>query len=248
HRDAVPDVLGDRDGLERGAVPAGAGDRSPLGAQAGTGHHVVVGGPHRAGHPAQQALALLDLQLAQQRAVDGDDPRGAVGDQRAALRVDDQTAGRLDDQLAHGLLGGRGLVGLAGEDLEIPQPPEQGEEQAQHERLHHDEPHPAAPGGVRGRWCAARQGLAADAHQATRVASSRRSTASASGSTTGVTSTSYPTDTGTTFSTAATVTPPSPRTSPVSANTEVPTNEQAATVTTAATADEPASLRTRPAR
>jgi hypothetical protein len=47
------------------------------------------------------------------------------------------------DELADGLLGRLGLVGLPAENLEVPQPREQGHEQREDDRLHDDEPQAA---------------------------------------------------------------------------------------------------------
>ena len=81
--------------------------------------------------------------LAQQRAVDRDHPRRAVGDQRTAHVVDDQAALRLHDDLADRLRGGLRLVGVAADDLEVLEPREQGGEQREDQHLDHDEPQAA---------------------------------------------------------------------------------------------------------
>ena len=121
----------------------------------------------------RRTCGLLVLgHLGEGAAVDRDHPGGAVGDQRAALVVDDQAALRLHDDLADRLRGGLRGVLLAGGDLEVPEPHEQGGEQREDQRLDDDEPQPAAGVGVR-------------AHARRRSGSSRSSRASTSGTTQG---------------------------------------------------------------
>ena len=119
-------------------------------------------------------------ELAEQGPVDADHPRGAVGDQRAALVVDDQAALGLDDDVAQRLRGRARVVGLAADDLEVVEPREQGGEQGEHQDL--DDQHPQTPA------------LGSDPHQAcARAGSSAVSSRSTTGSTNGVSSTSHTT-------------------------------------------------------
>ena len=79
--------------------------------------------------PASRATSrslLVLVHLAEQGPVDRDHPRRAVGDQRAALVVDDQPALRLDHDLAHRLRGGLRVVLGAADHLEVVEPREAG--------------------------------------------------------------------------------------------------------------------------
>ncbi len=136
----------------------------------------------------KQTILLVLVQLVQQRAVDGDRPGVAVGDQWAAHRVHDQAAGRLHDELADRLLRGLCLVGLAAEDLEVPQPAEQGEEQREHQGLHHHQAEPAP--ALAGRPDQAGPGATRGHQYATSCGRIRRNSRISSGSTKGVTRTS----------------------------------------------------------
>ena len=173
---------------------AGTASRSSSAADAAgvtAGHQARPRRPARlassdAGH-AGSTVRCPSAELAEQRAVDRDHPRRAVGHERAALVVDDQAALGLDDDVAHRLVGGLGLVGLAADDLEVVEPDEQGREQREHQGLDDDQAQPAL---VVLRWRPltprARAGL------------ERRRALISSGSTNGVSRTSHTTATRTT--------------------------------------------------
>ena len=137
-------------GLVGRAVPADVADAAGVAAGHEAGLDVRRLGVDDDRDAPDQLGALALLQLAEERAVHRDDPRGAVGDERAALVVDDQAALRLDDDVAHRLVGGLRLVGLAADDLEVVEPDEERREQREDQRLHDHQAQPAlvAPG----RW------------------------------------------------------------------------------------------------
>ena len=91
----LADVGGDRDGLVRRPVPADA----DLAAVVATGDQLGAdaGGPHveHVGQPLDHDLGAVVAELAEQGPVEADHPRGAVGDQRAALVVNDEAPLRL---------------------------------------------------------------------------------------------------------------------------------------------------------
>ena len=138
-REVLGDVLGHRDGLERGAVPADrrllvgqrSADLEPVG-QRGVRRAQRLGqaGEHR------HALVLL---LADHRAVDAHDERRAVGDERAPELIEDEASGRRGDDVA--VLVGVGLagVGVGGDHLEEEQPSDHGHEQRHDEDAEHRE-------------------------------------------------------------------------------------------------------------
>ncbi len=107
---------------------------------------VTVDRPGRRG--AAGSLRCLGGQLAEHGAVERDDPGQPVGDERAALVVDDQAAGRLHDDLAHRLGGGAALVLVAADDLEVVEPDEERREQREHQGLDHDQAQRAAAAAV----------------------------------------------------------------------------------------------------
>ncbi len=146
--DVLRDVGGDRHRLVGRAVPADVADAAGVAARDEAGLDVLGGGVDDHRDPADQLGALVLLELAEQGAVDRDHPGRAVGDERAALAVDDEAALRLHDDVADRLVGGLGLVGLAADDLEVVEPHEERREQGEDERLHDDEPQPAPAGPV----------------------------------------------------------------------------------------------------
>ena len=125
------------------------------------------------------SVRCRSVSLSEQVAVDRDDPRRAVGDQRAALVVDDQAALRLHDDVAHRLVGGLRLVVVAADDLEVVEPHEERREEREDEGLDHHQAQAAALRAVD------------RAHQAVaRCGSSRPKSFISGGSTNGVSSTS----------------------------------------------------------
>ena len=141
-RDPLLHVGGDRDRLEGRAVPAGAGDAPLVTAGDQPGLDLLGRQRHGARDPGDQLVAGAVVELVEHRAVQRDHPRAAVGDQRAAHRVDDQAAGRLLDDLAHRLRRRLRLVVGAADDLQVVEPHEQGREQREDERLDDHEPQP----------------------------------------------------------------------------------------------------------
>ena len=144
-RDVLGDVGGDRHRLVGRAVPAHVAHAAGVAAGDEAGLDVLGLGVDHDGHPADQLGALALLELAEEGAVDRDDPGRAVGDERAALAVDDQAALGLHDDVAHRLVGGLRLVGLAADDLQVVEPDEQRREEREGERLHDDQAQPAVP-------------------------------------------------------------------------------------------------------
>ena len=145
--DGLADVGGDGHGLVRRPVPADADlaarRHRTTPASGGSAAGCIVEHVRPA---AYHDLGAVLAELAEQGAVDADDPRRAVGHERAALVVDDQAALGLDDDVAQRLRGSAGVVGLAADDLEVVEPGEQGGEQREHQDLDDEHPQPAALG------------------------------------------------------------------------------------------------------
>ena len=137
-------LVGDRDRLVRRAVEApGGGQRSLAAAQPGPLPHV---GERLADHlrDLRDQLAPAVLLTQHRGPTDRDDQRGPVAGQRTATGVEDHAASGRGDDLAGAVLGGGLLVVLRREDLEVPQPPEQRDQQRQHEDLEDHQSQPAA--------------------------------------------------------------------------------------------------------
>ena len=142
--DPLGHVACDRHGLEGRPVPAHARDAALLAA----GDELLADPARRAvdgvGEPLDELVLLGGREALEQGAVDGDDPRHPVGDQRPALGVDDQAALGLDHDLAHRLVGGLRGVGVAADDLEVVEAHEERREEAEDQCLDDQQPQPAA--------------------------------------------------------------------------------------------------------
>lgn len=147
-------LQGDRDRLVGGAVPAGLGGLGV--AEPDLVHDVLRLHVQHPGEPGQDAFALV-LYLHQLGAAGGDDEAGLVVGERDAAGVEDGAAhGGLDHLLDVVVLGLVRVLGAVA-DLEVPQPPAEGEQQREDEHLEDDEPdlHPGGAAGLRnvGHYC-----------------------------------------------------------------------------------------------
>lgn len=130
-------LVGDGDGLVRGAVPAGL--RGLGVAEADLLGDLLRRHAEDAGEPGEDGLAVV-LHLHQLGARGGDDEAGlVVGDGHATGVEDGAAHGGLDD-LLDVVAGGLGGVLVALADLEVPQPPAEGQQQGDDEDLDDDEP------------------------------------------------------------------------------------------------------------
>ena len=240
-RDPLLHVGGDRDGLVRRAVPAGAGDAALVAAgdQPGLDLPWSAATTARATR-ATQLVARAVVELAEQRAVERDHPGGAVGDQRAAHGVDDQAARAAARRSRAPTARPPGPGSLAADDLEVVEPGEEGREQREHQRLDDDQPQPPASSS----WVEPSRRRRDACRGRLESGRGRRIT---TGSTNGVSSTSQSTATAITCSSPPMPTSRSPSSSPLSAKTEVPRKDDAATVATTTPALGRRSWRTRPA-
>ena len=138
-------ILGDRHRLERRAVPARRGivrTGSRLATQQQPRPDGGDGLAHHVRDLGQQVVLLCRGELAKNGAVHADHPAGPVRHQRASHRIHDQPPRRFNHNFSQRLLGGPGLIGLAAQHLDVPQPCEEGEEQREHQHLNDDEPKP----------------------------------------------------------------------------------------------------------
>ena len=130
-RDLLADVLGDRDRLVGRAVPADPGDRRRSRRRAACAAWIGAHGPVTAlaSRLQQRRRCSVSAILCSmvRSTVTTHDVRLATSGRPMSSTI--RPAGRLHDQLADRLLRGLGLVGLAAEDLQVPQPCEQRHEQ-----------------------------------------------------------------------------------------------------------------------
>ena len=134
-------VLGDRHRLVRGAVPAHRRRLRVLGpARLQAVGDFLRGEVQDPSQSLDHGIAAIGL-AAELDLVHRDHQRRAIRHQGSTDLVEDKTTNRGFDDFANGVVHGGDLVFLPRHDLEVEQPPDQGENEGKHEGPKHEQPY-----------------------------------------------------------------------------------------------------------